>query len=135
MNLFVISSARSAHFAKRFVCQQHSLNYTMSIYTVHRYFQTIWTKSKINTQQKTETLATRNSVISSKMSTVDYCKPLTSKCCFHHIYSTVTLNFDLLTPKYETFVSVPKCIDVTMLQVWRKFRRTLITLLTTFKLF
>jgi len=40
---------------------------------------------------------------------------LPSQCCHQHILFTVTLNFDLLTPKSEMFVSVPKCINAVSL--------------------
>ena len=41
----------------------------------------------------------------------DYCTPPPENCFSQHTYSTVTLNFDLLIPKSETFLSVPQCTN------------------------
>jgi len=38
------------------------------------------------------------------------------KCIFQHARPTVTMNFDLLTPKVDGFVLVPKCTNAESLE-------------------
>jgi len=53
---------------------------------------------------------TRHSVLRAKLRRFAICLLLQSDV-FIVFYSTLTFNFNRLTPKFEVFVSIPKCVS------------------------